>query len=111
MARAKNTRKGAAPKGKRAKTISPDPNVRIKRIGDNAEVDLSEYVKAKTAAGNVSLHCNDDLAKKLAGKELDDVYKLAAKTLGVPVTTLKSRYGKLNLGMQRMNLGNRMRAA
>lgn len=108
MARAKNRAKTSR---KSKKTISPDPNVRIKRIGDNAEVDLSNYVKAKTAAGNTSLHNGDDLAKKLEGKDLDTVYKLAAKALEVPESTLRSRYKKLNPGMQRMNLGNRMRAA
>lgn len=115
MAKAKNTRKGATAKGKRAKgkggasTFSADPNVRLKRVGDKVH-DLSKYVKATTASGNTSLNCGDDLAKKLEGKDLDDVYKLASKLLEVPVSQLKARYGKLNVGMQRMNLGNRMRA-
>lgn len=110
MARAKNTRKGAKTKGRARGTFHPDPNVRIKRVGDKNH-DLSKYVKATTASGNTSLHCGDDLAKRLEGKDLDAVYKLAAKTLDVPERELRSRYAKLNVGMQRMNLGNRMRAA
>lgn len=112
MARAKNTRKGTkGRKGAKASgTFSADPNVRLKRVGDKVH-DLSKYVKATTAAGNTSLNCGDDLAKKLEGKELDDVYKAASKALDVPIKDLKARYGKLNVGMQRMNLGNRMRAA
>lgn len=116
MAKAKNTsprakaRKAAGKKGKARGTFHPDPNVRLKRVGDKTH-DLSAYVKATTASGNTSLNCGDDLAKKLAGKDLDAVYKLAAKTLDVPEKDLRSRYAKLNVGMQRMNLGNRMRAA
>lgn len=105
--RAKTGRKGAR---KATGTFHPDPNVRLKRVGDKT-FDLSDYVKVKTAAGNTSLSCGDATAKSLQGLELEDVYKKASKVLGVPVTELKSRYSKLNPGMQRMNLGNRMRAA
>lgn len=113
MAKAKNTspRKAARKaKSKAQGTFSPDPNVRIKRVGDKTH-DLSKYVKATTASGNTSLNCGDELAKKLEGKDLDAVYKLASKTLEIPEKDLRSRYKKLNVGMQRMNLGNRMRAA
>jgi hypothetical protein len=113
MAKAKSKSpraKGKKAAGKSAATFHADPNVRLKRVGDKV-FDLSDYVKVKTASGNTSLSCGDDLAKKLQGKELDDVYKMAAKVLDVPVSQLKQRYGKLNVGMQRMNLGNRMRAA
>lgn len=65
--------------------------------------------KHKTAAGNASVHCNDKVAQKLAGKDLEDVYKDAAKTTETTVAELKKKYGHLNLGMQRMNLGNRIR--
>lgn len=85
-----------------------------------------EYVKggpkgdAKTAAGNKTVDNGDKLAAKLRGMDLDDVYKMAAETLNaaledgeakVTVAGLKTKYGKLNVGMQRMNLGNRMRGA
>ncbi len=72
----------------------------------------SQYVHDsahKTAGGNPSIHCNDDIAQKLAGKTLDEVYAMTAKIVEVPVAELKAKYGHLNLGMQRMNLGNRIR--
>lgn len=52
----------------------------------------------------------DPIAVKLRPcKTLDDAYKVAAKFLGCPLVDLKDRYGRLNPGQQRMNLGNRMR--
>lgn len=84
-----------------------------------------EYVKGgkkgdeKTAGGNKTIDCGDKLADRLRGKDLDAVYAEAVKVLNTAleegqkahtVGTLKAKYGKLNIGMQRMNLGNRMRA-
>lgn len=112
MSKAKNTRKGrASTKSSRtAATFNADPSVRIKRVGGK-EYDLSKYAAAKSASGNSSLNCGDAIAKKLAGRDLDDVYREAAKATGIPEKDLRSRYKHLNVGMQRMNLGNRMRAA
>lgn len=73
--------------------------------------DLSDYVKVKAASGNTSFDCGDDIAKKLRGLDLDAVYKLAAQALGESQRSLRSRYRHLNIGMQRMNLSNRMRGA
>jgi len=64
----------------------------------------------KTASGNVSVDCNDDVANKFRGKDLDAVYTAAAKILGEPEADLRKKYKHLNVGMQRMNLGNRVRA-
>lgn len=65
----------------------------------------------KTAGGHTSVDCNDKLAAQLRGKDLDAVYAFAAKTLKEPETALRAKYKGLNVGMQRMNLGNRCRAA
>lgn len=67
----------------------------------------------KTAGGNVSVDSNDEIAIKLRGKSLDEVYKLAGKALAPDFTEadLRKKYRHLNVGMQRMNLGNRIRAA
>lgn len=74
---------------------------------------------AKTAAGNKTIDCGDKLADKLRGKTLDEVYSMAVDVLNKAleegekphtVKSLKAKYEKLNVGMQRMNLGNRMRA-
>jgi sRNA-binding protein len=104
-AAAKAAKPAHAPKAKR------DPNAPlIKRIGDTRH-DLSRYQSAKSASGNASLDCGDSLAVKLRGLSLDDVYKLASKELREPQTALRAKYAHLNVGMQRMNLGNRIRGA
>ena len=96
----------------KAKTTVPK-NVdgrRIKRVG-NKKYDLTSYEPVKSVSGNSSLDCGDKLAHDLRGLEIEDVYSKAAKTLGESERSLKSKYGHLNVGMQRMNLGNRLRAA
>lgn len=52
----------------------------------------------------------DDVAAMLRGKTLDEAYAAAADFLKVPEAELRAKYGRLNHGQQRMNLGNRMRA-
>lgn len=96
----------------KAKTTVPD-NIdgrRIKKVGTK-KYDLTDYEAVKSAQGNSSLDSGDEVAQKLRGMELDDVYTKAAKTLGESERSLKQRYSHLNPGMQRMNLGNRLRAA
>lgn len=65
----------------------------------------------KTAGGHASVDSNDDLAQKLRGLSIDEVYKHAADVLKEPEADLRAKYAHLNVGMQRMNMGNRMRAA
>lgn len=72
-------------------------------------VDLSHYEKTKAPGGGTSYHNGDAVAEKLAGKSLDDAYAVAAKTLKVDEKELRKQYAHLNVGMQRMSLGNRMR--
>lgn len=87
-----------------------------RRIG-NRRYDCSQYVRRigkqlnVSAAGNATMDNGDALAKQLRGAELDEVYRQASAILGVPQTELRAKYKHLNVGMQRMNLGNRMRAA
>jgi len=87
-----------------------DAGVKLRRVG-NTKHDCSGYVKAKSATGNKTLDSGDALAVELRGLELDDVYARAAKDLGVTETSLRAQYKALNPGMQRMNLGNRIRGA
>lgn len=116
-----------AKKPAKAKKAAPKkatkPAKKAKAKGDTPEGPAAlkkyapEYVKDnehKTPSGNTSVHCNDDVAKKLVGKSLDDVYAMAAKVLvkvdpDVTVKSLVAKYKHLNVGMQRMNLGNRIR--
>lgn len=76
--------------------------------------DLSKYVRTPdvvTASGRAAIDSNDDVAQRLRGCDLGEAYALCAKHTGIPVEELRRRYAKLNPGMQRMNLGNRLRGA
>lgn len=96
--------------------IADEGGLTNRRIG-NRRYDCSNYVRkigGKTNvsnSGNATMDNGDALAKKLRGAALEDVYAEAAKVLGESVSALQARYKHLNPGMQRMNLGNRMRAA
>lgn len=87
-----------------------ETGVKLRRVG-NTKHDCSGYTKTKSASGNKTLDSGDALAVELRGLELDDVYAKAAKALAVTEASLRSQYKALNTGMQRMNLGNRMRSA
>lgn len=102
-------RKGAAKPEKAAKPVTATGGgidalkEAAKRYQHNKEV--------KTAGGHVSVNNGDELAVRLQGKTLDEVYAFAAKQLKVDEAELRTRYAHLNVGMQRMNLGNKVRAA
>jgi len=108
-------KKAAAKKPKKAKAKKGDKPTGTAVIAAYAP-EYHRDTEKKTASGNVSVDNNDDLAKKLRGKSLDEVYAMGAKVLRdeddkpVTVAALKKRYAHLNVGMQRMNLGNRIRA-
>lgn len=106
-------KKAKAPKATKPKKAKA---TKIKKGADQRLVpaDLTKYhvdKAKKTAGGHQSVDCNDKLASKLRGLSLDEVYAEASKMLNEPVKALKAKYEHLNVGMQRMNLGNRMRAA
>lgn len=73
--------------------------------------DKSRYVRYKTADGRKGVDSGDDVARALRGKDLEQVYGVVAAALGVDKDELKAKYSHLNTGMQRMNLGNRLRKA
>jgi hypothetical protein len=68
---------------------------------------LAKARAAYKAAGRSD--CGDPIAETLRGKPLEEVYALAAGPLGMTVGDLKAMYSHLNPGMQRMNLGNKLR--
>lgn len=61
--------------------------------------------RVKSVSGGVSFHCGDAVAEKLTGLPLDHVKSVAA-TLGIET----EKYGHLNPGQQRMNIGNLIRS-
>jgi hypothetical protein len=71
---------------------------------------LPKYQAYKRADGKTSLDNGDGVASTLRAVALEQVYKITAKEVGESVEALKAKYGHLNPGMQRMNLGNRLRA-
>lgn len=107
-----NETQTAAPKAAKKARKAKTPKTSAFRRCKAAEFrHYAKYAKTVTVNGNASADNNDSVSQKLRGSELDDVYSAASKALKVPVTQLKARYAKLNVGMQRMNLGNRIRGA
>lgn len=81
------------------------------KIG-NVEFDMSGYyVSERKANGRRSIDCNDDVAAQLRDATIEEIYEMAAVETETSVDDLKSKYGRLNIGMQRMNLGNIIRGA
>jgi hypothetical protein len=72
-------------------------------------VDKDKYQDARTSTGTKSLNNGDVVAEALTGMTLSEVQTLADSFIGE--NDFRTRYAKLNLGMQRMNIGNRLRGA
>jgi len=117
---AKAAKQARVSKKEAAKAAKPVKAAATERmIGDTA-VDLTKYVKVVTKAGNNSLDNGDKAAKALRDLTLDQIYKEVARNVKEDLEAanieeaekiLRKKYGHLNPGMQRMNLGNRFRAA
>lgn len=71
--------------------------------------DRSKYESSRTSKGRKSYDKGDQVATDLRGKDLDYVYEYTAKKLGTSAQSLRTAYGHLNNGQQRMCLGNRVR--
>lgn len=80
----------------------------VRTIGGKP-VDISEYQKSKAPGGGTSYNNGDAVADLLSGKDLDACYKISAQKLKLDEKDLRKQYSHLNVGMQRMNLGNRLR--
>jgi hypothetical protein len=77
--------------------------------GVHVKVDRTKYTPTRSASGAKSLHNGDPVAEALAGLAIQDLYKVADTMIGE--NDFRKKYAKLNVGMQRMNVGNRLRAA
>lgn len=91
------------------KAVKKASNGALIRTVAGREHDISGYEKVKNASGHTSYDNGDDVATKLRGKTLDEVYAYASKQLKEPEKDLRTKYKHLNPGMQRMSLGNRLR--
>lgn len=89
--------------------VTPNKPAKIK----DTHFDLSRYFVSdvRTPAGRRTLDCADDISVQLRGLSITEVYDEASKVLGESVEALTLKYEHLNIGMQRMNLGNRIRGA
>lgn len=70
--------------------------------------NTEKYQRAKAASGAMSQHNGDTVAQTLAGLPLESVLVIANMMTG---SDLSGKYAHLNIGQQRMNLGNRIRGA
>ena len=107
LSKAKADKPAKAARQPKAKDENAEDNRLIK-------ADLSRYevvADVKTASGRKAIDIGDEVAKRLRGADLKDVYREAAHATGVPMTQLHAKYDHLNPGMQRMNLGNLIRGA
>lgn len=107
--RVKKEKAAKAPRARKAAVVESTG-----RSTDALRQKAPTYVHDKekrTAGGHVSVHNGDEIAQKLIGKDLDQVYTMAARTLKEDEAELRKKYKHLNIGMARMCLGNRMRAA
>lgn len=68
------------------------------------------YTKVAKADGRVSMDKGDDVATALRDMDLGEVLALADIATKSPFGTHLMRYASLNVGSQRMNAGNRIRA-
>lgn len=89
--------------------VAPGKVAKIK----DTNFDLSRYFVSdiKTPTGRRTIDCADEVAARLRGLPIEQVYAEAAEALETSVEVLQKTYGHLNVGMQRMNLGNRIRGA
>ena len=74
--------------------------------------ETKKPAKAKTnraSSGRKSIDNGDNIALMLRGKSLDEVYNISSSILNIPEQQLRTKYCHLNVGQQRMCLGNRLR--
>ncbi len=96
--------------GKEGCKVVESAKNRIRHVKD-ATYNPENMRKLTSSNGNLSYDCGDQLARRLEGKSLQEVYDIASAELGISQADLMKKYEHLNAGMQRMNLGNRIRAA
>ena len=115
LAEQKAAKVAKTPKAPKAPKARREPMPLSER--KNGKVDalyLQFYQKVKAQRGDrvVRTMDNGDLvAQKMRDLTLQQVYTHAAKVLSTSERALRERFEHLNLGMQRMNLGNMVRRA
>lgn len=85
--------------------LEDEENLPLRKIKKYAQ----KYEPCIAASGKKSKDNGDEVAHKLRGLELEEVYTLVAEETGLDFEDLINRYAHLNDGHQRMCLGNRLR--
>jgi hypothetical protein len=87
-----------------AKEGTEEKEVRIKP-------DLEKYVNGVSGSGKKTKNCGDEIAAALDGFTVEEIRAVASKMTDVSQKDLEAKYSHLNVGMQIMNLRNRIRGA
>jgi hypothetical protein len=74
-------------------------------------IPTDKYVSSKSASGSKSQHNGDVVASALAGQPVSAVFAITGAMGTITAEDLEAKYAHLNIGQQRMNLGNRIRGA
>jgi len=70
------------------------------------KIDRSKYGTSRSASGAKSLSNGDEVANALEGLTAENLFSIGEVLLG---EDFRKKYASLNTGMQRMNMGNRIR--
>lgn len=113
LAKAKAEKAPKAPKEPKAPRTKKPLNERLNGVVESLYLQFYQgYTTTRKDGTKVrSMDKGDSVAQSLRGLSIEDVYKQAAKITHIGVLDLQSRFGHLNPGMQRMNLGNMIRKA
>lgn len=90
-----------------------DINTRKNGVVDSLYLPQYQSARVKRKDGTLkrALDCGDEVAAKLRAMDIDEVYEFAAETCKTTEKSLRAKFDHLNVGMQRMNLGNMIRKA
>lgn len=72
----------------------------------SVNIDRTKYSATRSASGSKSLSNGDEVASTLEGLTIEGLFAIGDTLLG---EDFRKRYADLNAGMQRMNMGNRIR--
>lgn len=72
---------------------------------------LENYQNGVSGSGKRTKNCGDEIAQALDGFTVEEVTAVASAMRDVPAKELTEKYAHLNVGQQRMNLGNLIRGA
>jgi hypothetical protein len=113
LAKAKAEKAPKAPKEPKAPRAKKPLNERLNGVVESLYLQFYQgYTTTRKDGTKVrSMDKGDSVAQSLRGLSIEDVYKQAAKITHIGVLDLQARFGHLNPGMQRMNLGNMIRKA